>query len=110
LFICTQNRLRNPTAEKVFSEWPGLEVKSAGLDLLASVPVSVGLLEWAETIFVMEKSHRNKLSRQLRKHLKSQRVICLNIPDEYEYMDAGLIRLLRARVSPHLPHLVRLDP
>lgn len=103
LFICSQNRLRSPTAEQVFSTWPGIEVKSAGLDALASVPVSPELLEWAQTIFVMEKSHRNKLSRRFRKHLKSQKVVCLNIPDEYEYMDEGLIRLLKSLVPPHLP-------
>src|ERR1700756_2239506 len=103
LFICSQNRLRSPTAESVFSKWPGLEVKSAGLDAHASVPVSPELLEWAQTIFVMENTHRNKLSRKFRKHLKSQRVICLNIPDEYEYMDEGLVRLLTTRVPQHLP-------
>src|SRR5438552_12013783 len=103
LFICSQNRLRSPTAERVFSTWPGIEVKSAGLDALASVPVSPELLEWAQTVFLMEKSHRNKLSRKFRKHLKSQKVVCLNIPDEYEYMDEGLIRLLTALVPPHLP-------
>ena len=103
LFICSQNRLRSPTAERVFSTWPGIEVKSAGLDALASVAVSPELLEWAQTVFVMEKSHRNKLSRKFRKHLKSQKVVCLNIPDEYEYMDEGLIRLFKALVPPHLP-------
>lgn len=103
LFICSQNRLRSPTAEQVFSTWPAIEAKSAGLDALASVPVSPELLDWAQTIFVMEKSHRNKLSRKFRKHLKSQKIVCLNIPDEYEYMDEGLIRLLTTLVPPHLP-------
>jgi len=26
LFICTQNRLRSPTAEQVFADWPGVDV------------------------------------------------------------------------------------
>jgi predicted protein tyrosine phosphatase len=30
-------------------------------------------------------------------------VICLDIPDEYEFMDEGLIRLLRAKVGRFLP-------
>jgi predicted protein tyrosine phosphatase len=30
-------------------------------------------------------------------------VVCLDIPDEYEYMDPGLVRLLRARVLRFLP-------
>jgi predicted protein tyrosine phosphatase len=103
LFICSQNRLRSPTAEQVFSSWPGIEVSSAGLDPKAGVPVSPELLEWANTIFVMERSHRSKLSRRFGKYLKSQRVICLNIPDEYDYMDEELVRLLNALVPKYLP-------
>jgi predicted protein tyrosine phosphatase len=102
LFICSQNRLRSPTAEQVFANWPGIETASAGLDANAEEPVTPELLEWAETIFVMEKSHRTKLSRKFRPHLKSQRVICLNIPDEYDYMDETLVRLLKALVPKHL--------
>lgn len=31
LFLCSQNRLRSPTAEQVFADWPGIETASAGL-------------------------------------------------------------------------------
>ena len=102
LFICSQNRLRSPTAEQVFSTWPGVETASAGLNENADTPVSPELLEWATTIFVMEKSHRVKLTRKFRAHIKSQRLICLNIPDEYEYMDERLVRLLKSVVPRHL--------
>ena len=102
LFICSQNRLRSPTAQAVFSDWPGLEVASAGLDPTANVPVTAELLGWADVIFVMEKSHRNRLSRKFRSSLQSRRVICLNIPDEYEYMDPALILLLQATVPRYL--------
>jgi predicted protein tyrosine phosphatase len=40
LFICTQNRLRSPTAEQVFSTWPEVETDSAGLGADADVPLS----------------------------------------------------------------------
>jgi hypothetical protein len=30
LLICSQNRLRNPTAERASSTWPGVETASAG--------------------------------------------------------------------------------
>ena len=103
LFICSQNRLRSPTAEQVFASWPGVETSSAGLDSQASVPVTPELLEWADTIFVMEPTHRAKLSRKFGRYIKSQRVICLNIPDVYDFMDESLIRLLKMRVPKHLP-------
>ena len=102
LFICSQNRLRSPTAEQVFSTWPGIETASAGLNNDADNPVTPELLSWANTIFVMEKTHRNKLSAKFKPHLRGQRVICLDIPDEYEFMDSMLVQLLKAKVSRYL--------
>lgn len=103
LFICSQNRLRSPTAEQVFADWPGVETASAGLNNDAENPLTPELLEWADLVFVMERAHRNKLSSRFRAHLGRQRVVCLDIPDEYDYMDPMLVRLLRVKVPPHLP-------
>lgn len=102
LFICTQNRLRSPTAEQVFSLWPGVETDSAGLGNDANVTLTFEQIEWATLIFVMEKAHRNKLSKKFKTHLKGKRVICLNIPDEYEFMQPELIKLLEAKVGAFL--------
>jgi predicted protein tyrosine phosphatase len=104
LFICSQNRLRSPTAEQLFSSWEGVQVASAGLNNDAENPVSPELLEWAQLIFVMEKAHHNKLGKKFRPYLHGKRIVCLDIPDEYDYMDPGLIALLNAKVSRHLPH------
>ncbi|HEY4215125.1 MAG TPA: low molecular weight protein tyrosine phosphatase family protein [Steroidobacteraceae bacterium] len=103
LFVCSQNRLRSPTAEQVFSGWPGIEVASAGVNADADSPVTPEVLQWADLIFVMERTHRNKLSKKFGAYLKDQRVICLNIPDEYDYMDEALVRILKATVPRHLP-------
>ncbi|HEX8258475.1 MAG TPA: low molecular weight protein tyrosine phosphatase family protein [Allosphingosinicella sp.] len=102
LFLCSQNRLRSPTAEQVFASHPGIEVASAGLNNDAENPTTPELIAWADLIFVMEKAHRNRLQKRFRQHLKA-RVICLDIPDEYEFMDKSLISLLKAKVSRHLP-------
>lgn len=102
LFICTQNRLRSPTAEHVFSTWPGVETDSAGLGADADIVLSTEQVDWAEIIFVMEKTHRNRLSTRFRKHLNGKRVICLDIPDDYDYMDPALVRLLEARAGRFL--------
>ncbi|BAZ42847.1 hypothetical protein NIES4101_88170 [Calothrix sp. NIES-4101] len=102
LFICSQNKLRSPTAETIFSEYPNLEAESAGLNHDAEVPVSPEAIEWADIIFVMEKVHRQKLSQKFQPFLKGKRVICLDIPDEYDYMDADLIKILKSKVLPIL--------
>jgi predicted protein tyrosine phosphatase len=103
LFICSQNRLRSPTAEQIFASHPGIECASAGLNRFADNPVTGELVEWADLIFVMEKAHRNKLTSKFKKHIKDQRIICLGIADEYEFMDPILITLLKATVTRHLP-------
>jgi predicted protein tyrosine phosphatase len=106
LFVCSANRLRSPTAEQVFSTWPGIETDSAGVSSDADVQVSSDQIGWAEIIFVMEKTHRAKLTRRLRTHLKGKRVVCLDIPDNYAFMDPGLVLLLEQRVGRLLPQAV----
>ncbi len=102
LFVCDANRLRSPTAEAVFSGYAGLEVKSAGAGLLANVPLSLELLEWADLIFVMEKRQRNIIHSRFKEIYQRKRIICLYIPDEFEFMDPELIALLEAKVTPYL--------
>jgi predicted protein tyrosine phosphatase len=100
LFICGANKLRSPTAEQVFSGYPNIETDSAGLNAEADVPVSPEQIEWADSIFVMEKSMRAKLAKQFRKYLNGKRVVCLDIPDKYTYMQAELVALFEKKVGP----------
>lgn len=48
LFICSQNRLRSPTAEQVFSSHEAITCVSAGLNNDADNPVTPELVEWAD--------------------------------------------------------------
>jgi predicted protein tyrosine phosphatase len=102
LFICGRNKARSPTAERLFESLPGLEVASAGVSVDADEVVSSELIEWADVIFVMEKLHRAKLMRQFQANVRLQKVVCLDIPDKYQYMEPALVALLKARVSQHL--------
>lgn len=104
LFVCGRNRLRSPTAEQVFSSHPGIECASAGLNNDADNPVTPELLEWADLVFVMEKAQRNKLSSKFKAHLREARVVCLDIPDDYDFMDPDLVRLLKSKVPKFLPN------
>lgn len=99
LFVCSENRLRSPTAEAVFTEYEGVEAIGAGTNSDAETPVSGDLIEWADIILVMEKSHRNKISKKYKELLKDKRLVVLDIPDNYECMQPELIQLLKAKVS-----------
>jgi predicted protein tyrosine phosphatase len=98
LFVCAQNRLRSPTAESIFRDVDGWEVASAGTNRDAEVPVSRDLLEWADVAVCMEKRHRDILRQRFRGALPDNRILTLGIPDDFEFMDAELIRQFRRLV------------
>lgn len=86
----------------MFSRYPDIETDSAGLNTDAEVRVSSEQIEWADIIFVMEKSQRMKLTKQFRKNLNGKRVVCLDIVDKYTYMQPELMALLEKRIEPLL--------
>jgi predicted protein tyrosine phosphatase len=102
LFVCSQNKLRSPTAEQVFADYPGIECTSGGTNNDAENPLSAELVEWADVIFVMEKQHQKKVASKYQRYLRGKRVVCLGIPDVYEFMQPELVDLLDVRVTPHL--------
>jgi predicted protein tyrosine phosphatase len=104
LFVCSENRLRSPTAEAVFSKYDEIEAIGCGTNSDAETTLSGDLVEWADVVLVMEKSHRNKVSKKFKELLKGKRLVCLDIPDNYDCMQPELIRLLEAKV----PKYVRL--
>ena len=110
LFVCSQNKLRSLTAEQVFSWREELEVDSAGTNHDAENPLTAELVRWADLIFVMEKAHRSKLQRRFRKPLAGTRVICLDIPDDYAFLQPELVSLLEIKVSRHLPATLTAEP
>jgi predicted protein tyrosine phosphatase len=98
LFVCSQNKLRSPTGEAVFCNEPELDVRSAGLNNDAEIPLGAEDVEWADIIFVMEQVHKKKLRKRFKDILKTQKLVCLGIPDNYEYMDPELVEIFKNHV------------
>ena len=73
LFVCSQNKLRSPTAEQLFSKRTDIEVDSAGTNVDAEQPLSTELVQWADLIVVMEKAHRNKVQRKFKASMGNKR-------------------------------------
>jgi len=102
LFVCTENKLRSATAEAVFSSYENINAIGAGTNKDAETPVSGDLIEWADAILVMEKMHRNKISSKYKDLLKGKKLAVLAIPDNYDYMDPELVKILESRVPKYV--------
>ncbi|MDF2523363.1 MAG: protein tyrosine phosphatase [Clostridiales bacterium] len=102
LFICSKNRWRSLTAEKIFHGINGYDVRSAGTEDKARVKITSGHIGWADLIFVMEKKHVRRLQERFGDMLFHKKVICLNILDDYQFMDRELVDILVSRVSEYV--------
>jgi predicted protein tyrosine phosphatase len=102
LFVCSRNKLRSLTAERLFDSSPHYHVRSVGTQPEARIVVTEGHVGWADIIFCMEKSHVQRLRRKFPEALHAKRVICLHIPDEFEFMDRALLEDLRAKLAPYV--------
>ena len=89
--------MRSATAHKIFESDPRFEIKSAGTDDTATVRLSNELLEWADAIVVMEKHHRNKIRKNYPDVYKRKPIVCLYIPDDYDFMQPDLIEILKMK-------------
>ena len=103
LFLCSRNRWRSLTAEKIFDGTNGLHARSAGTEPNARIRVTAGHLSWADLIFVMEKKHLRRLQDKFPEVIAGKNIICLHIADDYEFMQPELVDLLEAGVAPYLP-------
>ncbi|MGB3267652.1 MAG: ubiquinone biosynthesis protein UbiE, partial [Microcoleus sp.] len=102
LFVCSQNKWRSLTAQKMCENVSGLSVRSAGTEKGARIRVTEGLLGWADLIFVMEKKHGDRLASKFPAIIQGKQVICLQIPDNYKYMQPDLVEILQAKLGLYL--------
>lgn len=105
LFVCGRGLIRSPTAEQIFAHCPGVETASGGISSDADSPLSADLVEWADLICVMEPRHREKLKRTFSRWLRGKRVVCLQIADNFAFMQPELVQLLKERVGQISPAL-----
>ena len=102
LFVCRQNRIRSATAERLFCKRADLEARSAGPAPDALVRVNANMLDWAEIIFVMDDEQRWWLESNFEQHPALSKIVCLDIPDDFTFLQPELVSLLEERVSQHL--------
>jgi predicted protein tyrosine phosphatase len=59
-------------------------------------------IEWADLIVVMEQRHRGLLAKGYGEHLKNKRIVCIDVPDKFPFMDPALVAQLEAKIGPLL--------
>ena len=91
--------MRSATACKIYENDIRFEVKSAGTDKSANTILSEEILNWADSIVVMEKHHRNYIRKYFPEIYKTKKIVCLYIPDIYEYMQPELVEILKIKIE-----------
>ncbi|MDE6566599.1 MAG: protein tyrosine phosphatase [Lachnospiraceae bacterium] len=102
LFLCSQNKRRSLTAEKIFDGVGGHQARSAGTERNARIKVTPGLLSWADIIFCMEKKHLRRIKEKYTDIIADKKVVCLYIADDYEFMEQELQDLLKDYVDAYI--------
>jgi predicted protein tyrosine phosphatase len=99
LFVCSVNRMRSATAQKIYEHDDRFQVMSAGTDKSARTVLTEEMLNWSDRVVVMENSHLQFIKMNFPEVSKNKRILCLHISDIYDYMQAELIEVIKTRVE-----------
>lgn len=102
LFVCNQNKVRSLTAEHLYRVRPDLEVRSAGTATFAKTQLTEELLKWADCVFVFDESQLEAIASRFAAAPIHKEIICLGLPDTFEYKSPRLVVKLTAKLEPYL--------
>lgn len=105
LFICGRNRWRGPTAEHIYRNDDRIEVRSAGMSAKSKHILAADDVAWADLILVMENRYKTRIVDMFR-GLALPEIVNLDIPDEYQYMDAELVGVIQNGVEFYITRFV----
>jgi len=102
LFVCTANIDRSPTAERIYSNYPEFEVKSAGISWFARIPVTEELIEWADVILCMQDFHKQFIEEEFPDAIANKTIDYLGVSDIYNYMHPALVEIIKEKTDAWL--------
>lgn len=94
--------MRSSTAESIYNSDSRYNTNSAGTAQTAKVKISPDLIHWADVIFAMEEKQAIFIKRKFQVEICNKRIITLDIPDYYCFMEPELVELIKSKVSPYL--------
>ena len=98
LFVCSAGLLRSPTGAALAIKH-GINARSCGSNFnYALIPCSANLINWADKIIFVNSENLWQLEDNFLGHSEllaqiEQKQVVLNIPDNFEYMDAELVQM-----------------
>ena len=88
LFVCTLNKARSVTAERLYRRTPGLSVRSAGTSLRSAHQMNEADLAWADRVLVFEAEHERWIRDTFGGDLPE--ILNVGVPDDYTVDDPAL--------------------
>ena len=107
LFVCSKNRWRSPTAEAIYRDDERISVRSRGTAKAAVQPIRSSDIAWADMILAMEDKHRQRILAEFPGGLKFKPVHVLDIPDDFRFMNAELMELLKSATEPLINEMLK---
>ena len=103
LFVCTANYQRSKTCEDLFKEFSDVSFFSAGVSRKectrrGSTLCTESMLEAADVIYIFEPLHAERINSHT-DYRYADKLVSLDIPDQYQYMAADLVELILSRLS-----------
>jgi predicted protein tyrosine phosphatase len=100
LFVCTLNKARSITAERMYRRTPGIRVRSAGISERAAHQVVEADLEWADRVIVFAPEHERWIRDTFTGALPE--IIDVGVADDHAVDAPGLIAELAIVLPPAL--------
>lgn len=103
VFVCSAGLLRSPTAAVVAAKL-GYNTRSCGSADIALIRLSANLVEWADKIIFMNSQNRLEAADTFSHdgyymEILREKSVLWNIEDDYDYMEAGLVREIEYRLA-----------
>ena len=98
LVVCSRNKKRSLTAEKIYANDQRVFVRSAGTSPSAKRKIVEADIKWADVVLCMEDKHLHIIKKQFQIEVLPKCVV-LDIEDEYEFMDDNLVEMLQREIE-----------
>ena len=95
LCVCSAGLLRSPTIAKVLV-MNGYNTRSCGCRDYALIQIDNVLIEWADVVVFAEQEHKAVVGQ--RQYLSGKDVYILDIPDNYNYDDPELVKIIETKL------------